>query len=347
MNKAAQYDQFNKALLNLRELFHSLGRFDDSNEKLDEIVKLLCIAYSRTLSGKTFSVRDLKNTAKEQFGDSSRMAKALRFMFVETMKDPTFINEDGTSIFGANPALSIQESEDAFAEEVVFELSRIDFLDITQDKSFDCFDILNECFGHFVRENFRNNKEDAQYMTPLEVARPYTEIIYREMEADGYFDNISSLNFKVMDPTCGVGTLLLEAAKCYLKILAKLPEDRQDKLRSSFMDGGIIGQDKVDRMVRLSKINTALYGANPSKLFCGNSIIGTSQIDSYAGSIDLIFTNPPFGAEFQLQSLPNTMQRHIAEDGLTGSRFSSEVLMLYKQPHLSYRNQFLKFYLHS
>jgi hypothetical protein len=34
------------------------------------------------------------------------------------------------------------------------------------------FDGVNEAFGHFVQDSFRNRKEDAQYMTPPEVVAP-------------------------------------------------------------------------------------------------------------------------------------------------------------------------------
>ena len=37
MNNGIKYDLFYEILLRLREIFHSYGRFDDSNEKLDEI----------------------------------------------------------------------------------------------------------------------------------------------------------------------------------------------------------------------------------------------------------------------------------------------------------------------
>lgn len=330
MNNGLGYDQFYKVLLNLREAFHSSGRFDDSNAKLDEIVKLLCIAYARAANGETFTLLDLRARASEESGDTTMTAKALRSMFAETAKSELFLNSDGTSIFGANPALSIQESENAFAEEVVSELSRIDFLTLVNDESEESFDILNECFGHFVRENFRNNKEDAQYMTPLEIAHPYIQTVFKEMRRDGYFDSLRDLDFRVMDPTCGVGTLLLEAARAYIAELSELPADEKDQIVASFLDHGIIGQDKVDRMVRLSKINAILYGANGAHITCGNSILGESDIDRYRGKVDLIFTNPPFGAEFALSTLPPALRSSIRVDGLTGTRFNSEVLMLYR-----------------
>ena len=45
MNTGVDYKLFYEILLNLRETFHSYGRIDDSNAKLDEIVKLLILSY--------------------------------------------------------------------------------------------------------------------------------------------------------------------------------------------------------------------------------------------------------------------------------------------------------------
>ena len=70
-----------------------------------------------------------------------------------------------------------------------------------------------------------------------------------------------------------------------------------------FRNKGMIGQDKVDRMVRLSKINALLLGCNISNINSGNSIVGDSSINDYLGKVDLIFTNPPFGAEYGVDQL--------------------------------------------
>jgi hypothetical protein len=52
------YDEFYCLLAQLKEEFHSLGRFDDANTKLDEIVKLL----SMKMLEKRFPDRDNRHT---------------------------------------------------------------------------------------------------------------------------------------------------------------------------------------------------------------------------------------------------------------------------------------------
>ena len=52
MNNGVSYSMFYEILLNLREYFHSYGRIDDSNAKLDEIVKMISMKW--LLKDKSF-----------------------------------------------------------------------------------------------------------------------------------------------------------------------------------------------------------------------------------------------------------------------------------------------------
>lgn len=330
INTGVNYSLFYEILLALREDFHSYGRIDDSNMKLDEIVKLILLSYHTALRGKQFSLLMIKEEAKKRFGNEDQVAPVLRAMFEEAATDNLFLNADGTSIFGANIALNIQPSENLFAERLISEIEKIDFIHLIQKQETNNFDIINECFGHFVRENFRNNKEDAQYMTPAEIAIPILNMIFHDFECDGYFDIVDAEHFTVMDPTCGVGTLLIEASRHYIEaIREKSPTDTDEGI-SHFLKHGMIGQDKVDRMVRLSKINALLMGGNSQNIYVGNSIIGNSVIDSYKGKVDLIFTNPPFGAECSYQHLIQDDFAFLDKLNISSQNVCSELLMLLK-----------------
>lgn len=52
MNTGVNYKLFYEILLNLREILYSYGRLDDSNSKLDEIVKMLFLSYYYANNGK-------------------------------------------------------------------------------------------------------------------------------------------------------------------------------------------------------------------------------------------------------------------------------------------------------
>ena len=65
----------------------------------------------------------------------------------------------------------------------------------------------------------------------------------------------------------------------------------------------LIGQDKVERMSRLSKINLYLSNNNNHLISNGNSLAGESVLSKFNGKVDLILTNPPFGAKFKSTEL--------------------------------------------
>lgn len=330
MNSGVDYKLFYEILLALREKFHSHGRIDDSNMKLDEIVKLIMLSYHLATHGTRFSLEFVKNYANQKFASGSKVASALRVLFSDASKDTMYLNADETSIFGANPSLNIQPSEDSFAEMLVSEIGKIDFVNLLLEKKGSNFDILNECFGHFVRENFRNNKEDAQYMTPAEITDPMLSLVFDDFNREKYFKNLDLGTFTVMDPTCGVGTLLIASAKKYLETIKKYSPKNYDTVTKRFLSEAVIGQDKVDRMVRLSKINSLLLGANCNNIFSGNSISDITALERYQGKIDLIFTNPPFGAEYERKSLTtgNFEALDVCCNGV--STIPSEILMLLK-----------------
>lgn len=332
MNTGVNYTMFYDILLSLREYFHSYGRIDDSNAKLDEIIKLISISYSLAKEGKRLDLSYVRSASNSNFGNSNEIAKSLRIIFESEIKKPLFQNSDGTNIFGTKPTLAIQDTENDFAEKIISEIEKIDFVYLIEESKYSEFDIINECFGHFVRENFRNNKEDAQYMTPYEISRPVLDIIFEDMKKNSYLDLNTLKHFKVMDPTCGVGTLLIEASNHFTRFVkdnVKVSEE-QSSIINTFRSNGIIGQDKVERMVRLSKVNALLLGSNPSNIDIGNSIIGKSKIDDYKGEINLIFTNPPFGAEFNEKELDLSNYPILAACHLVKKSISSELLLLDK-----------------
>lgn len=330
MNKGVNYSMFYDILLDLREDFHSYGRIDDSNAKLDEIIKLICTSYSMALSGIQFSLEYIRQVALSQFGDQDMVAAALRYVCKNEMQKELFRNIDDTNIFGSNPTLAIQPTENDFAQKLIIEIEKIDFVYLIENRSYSEFDLVNECFGHFVRDNFRNNKEDAQYMTPYEISKAILDIIFNDMERQQYFNEDTLGTFTVMDPTCGVGTLLIESSAHFTKYVENnIPnKNKREEIIRRFRATGILGQDKVDRMVRLSKINALLLGSNASNINVGNSIVGHSSLDQYIGTVDLIFTNPPFGAEYSIQELQLSEFPILSKAKPTTKILSSELLML-------------------
>ena len=328
MNTGLSYNQFYNILLNLRENFHKTGRIDDSNAKLDEILKLIMTSYSLAKRNILFSMEYVRKFSLEEYGTNNKIAISLKKIFESEIKNDYFLNNDGSNIFGNNPKLQINDSENEFAELLISEISKIDFYNLLKEKNNSNFDVINECFGHFVRDNFRNNKEDGQYMTPAEISKPISKMIMNILLSDSQTkEKIDNKKFNILDPTCGVGTLLLELEK-------EFGSYYNTEQMNFFKKNCIYGQDKVERMVRMSKMNFLLMGNNISNIKIGNSIIGNSEIDNLKDKLDLIISNPPFGADFLIDELD--LSKYPFINSLKGKypKIKSEILILDKSINL-------------
>lgn len=264
-------------LSELRENFHRTGRLDDSNAKLDEVAKIFAtyLAY-KTGQISTFPMRDAVDALSE-----------LRNGFLQTARLPQYQLASGNTVFGTNPDLAIHPGDEGTAL-LMTDLVRqgID-LSFTFRASGAPFDVLNEAFGHFIRDNFRGNIEDAQYMTPPEVTGFVAKLALREMNQHGLLKKDSQEPITILDPACGVGSFL-----------ASIYELARNNPRIGAGSIRLFGQDKVERMVRLATINAELFDVHEYHISLGNSLELGSSVDALNGRVDIILTNPPFGAKF-------------------------------------------------
>lgn len=273
----AAYSNAYATLSELRENFHRSGRLDDSNAKLDEVSKL----FATYLAFKAGHITYFPSA------ESGALVPSLQAAFLETAKLPQYNLGDGTSVFGNNPTLAIrQEDESLVANMVKLVRQGIDFTLDNRSQGLS-FDILNEAFGHFVRDNFRSNIEDAQYMTPPEVATFMAEMVLQDLKSEGQYSPSDRENLTILDPACGVGSFL---GAVY-----------QFARNSSWLDPHhlrLLGQDKIERMVRLATLNLEMFDVREYRITIGNSLESDSPLDELNGTVDVIITNPPFGARF-------------------------------------------------
>lgn len=347
---AASYE----ALAELREEFHRTGRFDDANAKLDEIVKLLAVKLfedRRPARTSRFSVDYLRKVAATEFGEPGRLALALRKLCEEVLSEPEFRNPDGTSIFGSTPTLNLQPTEDDFAAKIVGFINSLPIptghASSIEPSQLPDADILNKAFNHFVRDTFRNTKEDAQYMTPPEVVSAIADLVCTDIEAEGdlqrIFDVDTRAPYLILDPACGTGSFLVAMTRRLLQRAHELgiPPKRRAEIATKLTNRCVYGQDKVDRMVRLASLNLMLFGAGRATVWQGNTVLDGSQLESLTGRVDLILTNPPFGARYdavellrsrgssaRFPMLSETLRDRRLASRITSSAVSSEVAIL-------------------
>lgn len=290
------YSQIYADLAELRESFHRSGRLDDSNAKLDEVSKLFAtyLAFRRGQIG-SFPTPQQVNLIAE-----------LQEAFSQTVRLPQYHLKSGGSIFGAQPSLAVRVGDEALAQDLVSLVKRCVDTAYEMRSEERPFDILNEAFGHFVRDNFRGNVEDAQYMTPPEVVEFVVDVALTDIRAEESEAESHGNDWTVLDPSCGVGSFL---TTFYHRAKGTKWLDPK-RLR-------LFGQDKVERMVRLSTINMELFDVGEHHIYVGNSLEVGSELDRLNGRVDLILTNPPFGARFD--------QDYVADECADNTPFFSSL----------------------
>jgi type I restriction-modification system DNA methylase subunit len=264
-------------LTELREEFHRSGRLDDSNAKLDEVVKL----FATYLAVRLGDISDFPN---KDDGPVESFVEKLQTCFVRAAGQPYYTRNDGVSIFGAAPSLILRNSDRELAARLTQLVVRAVNDAFRHQELGSPYDVLNEAFGHFVRDNFRGNIEDAQYLTPAEVVEFMVNVALEDLSRDGRFSEERPV--VVADPCCGVGSFLTSFASKYRSLKKGMPSLK------------LFGQDKVERMVRLTTVNLALFRVFDHRVSIGNSLYKGSCLDDLNDSVDLILTNPPFGARF-------------------------------------------------
>jgi predicted RNA methylase len=124
-------------------------------------------------------------------------------------------------------------------------------------------------------------------MTPPEVVDFMVDILIDDLKNDSESPINLGQKLTLLDPTCGVGSFL---TAFYHRV-------RTNKLMD-LNDLHLFGQDKVERMARLATINLELFDVGEHRITVGNSLERGSTLDDLNGKVDVILTNPPFGARF-------------------------------------------------
>lgn len=291
-----RYDRFFGALTEAREIFHTFGNIEDANAKLDELIKLVCVLLMERSGVLESGQSKTPNGAADGFSKIRGHGE--------------FLLDSGGSIFESEETLRIgKESSLLFS---LFHKAASEIVSAAQHDGRS--DLINEAFGHFIKDNFRSNTEDAQYMTPSEVTSFIVDLALH------YIDSTPLLKgraLSVCDPSCGVGSFLFEF-------------DRAAKGRGH-PNPVLIGHDKARRMIRLAHVNSLTSGTQDVHLGLGNSLEDNNWLATKNGKIDLILTNPPFGARFDrdwLKSNSNISLPFYSSSNQVRTSIDSEFLFL-------------------
>lgn len=192
-------------------------------------------------------------------------------------------------------------------------------------------DLINEVFSRFVSTSFVDEKEMGQYLTPVEIVRFMVELGITALMPKVRAELLDPKNVNeagvILDPSCGVGSFLAETIRyCHGLVRREHSVEATSHWLHQFVTNRVVGIDKSERMIRLAMINLGLFGASAANLSLANGLarVGSDGklSERLEESVQLILTNPPFGATYSGGDISGFLMGH------TRKRAESEVLFL-------------------
>lgn len=203
-------------------------------------------------------------------------------------------------------------------------------------------DVKGVAYEEVVGSNLRGDR--GEFFTPRNACRMAVDMLNPQPDE------------RLLDPACGTGGFLIIAMNHALSLIerseklawadANFPSDyeRQElyRKRSEYLTNRVFGLDLNPNLVRAAKMNMVMNNDGSGGLFQANSLEHQHRWDPDAakevplGSIDCLFTNPPFGANIVIDDEEILRQYDLAAmwdhdaDGSWELRFDSKS----KQPVL-------------
>lgn len=160
-------------------------------------------------------------------------------------------------------------------------------------------DVLGRAFDVFLRHKFQKEGIGI-YLTPAPVKRAMVQIALHDLETHDYGILTARAadgkpGFRVCDPAGGSGGFVVTLLPMFRRVLEgmNLTDKERDDLWRDMLEHSFVAADSSPRMVRLARLNMALYGASRALVFNIADSLTHSLLKP--NSFDLIFTNPPFG----------------------------------------------------
>lgn len=286
-------------LRDLREILHRRGRLSGRNEALDELSKLL-VAHVVSVGNGGGGISAIATTASKENALAETLRSFVSQVF-ETYLPTSLAHELGPADF----RLKIRSQENELAREVIECFEKLASIEIHGAQA--DLELMNEVFGRFLSDSFIDEKQLGQYLTPPEVVSFMVDLAIKSIRSDELAiltDPARCSDFGiVLDPSCGVGSFLVQfLRRLFPHVSKKHGAAGVKKWLSEMLENVVVGIDKSERMIRLALANMAMFGLPAGNLHMANSLAGSGEdyalLNSLKGRVRLVLTNPPFGAEF-------------------------------------------------
>lgn len=276
---------------NLKQLFEECHDYIAGNQGLqkqqafEEMLKVIFTKIRDERSGKDISFYVTRTEKKSNPGSC---ANRIDDLFDE-------VKESNPEIFDAHEEIELDDGVLAFA------VGKFQNVALTQTDQ----DIKGKAYEELVGSNLRGDR--GEFFTPRMVCRAAIEIGFHILGNETWED------LRVLDPACGSGGFLVTvinylSRQFYQQELEKWGDEKKAKRNArarldKFTRDGLYGIDLNPTLVRSAKMNVLMHGGGGEEnLYAANTLYPASwypdtQEEMPDESIDLIVTNPPFGAD--------------------------------------------------
>lgn len=282
-------------------------------EAFHELLKLIfCKTFDEEEGGETldFAVHPRERTSES--GQRRLMEERLNPLLERVLQRFPFI-------FDASERIKLDHRVAAY---VVSELQYLALLDTKTD-------VKGDAYEELVGENLRGDR--GEYFTPRNVCDMAVNMIM------SLYSENQLTSLKVLDPCCGTGGFLVSWLNQLSRVVTNQEETRYKGRSRDLMDAqvrarirnacnqNLFGLDINPFLVRTCQMNLVLHGDGASNVFRADTVRPPGEWDDEArlkvpyGEADIVFTNPPFGGNAQIDD--------------------SHVLDQYELPHWDIKNR--------
>jgi type I restriction enzyme M protein len=172
-------------------------------------------------------------------------------------------------------------------------------------------DVKGRAYEEIVGSNLRGDR--GEFFTPRNICRMAVTMLDPSEQQ------------RILDPACGTGGFLITAMNYVIsKIVAaerqkggseRRVEDATRARVQKFASRFIVGIDLNPNLVKASKMNMVMNNDGSGGLYQGNSLASTASWGdelrnrNLIGTIDLLFTNPPFGSKIVIDD-PSILEKY-------------------------------------
>jgi type I restriction enzyme M protein len=211
------------------------------------------------------------------------------------------VKSDYGSIFRANDVIELEPKVLAY---LVSQLQMYSLLESD-------IDVKGRAYEEIVGSNLRGDR--GEFFTPRNVCRMAVAMLDPSEQQ------------RILDPACGTGGFLITAMNHVIaKIVAaerhkggseRRVEDATRARVQKFASRFIVGVDLNPNLVKAAKMNMVMNNDGAGGLFQGNSLASPASWSeelrnrNLLGTIDVLFTNPPFGSKIVIDD-PSILEQY-------------------------------------